>query len=143
MTPAPDTSVRQRTQQVNFSRNPAPMPTRAIRAIGETPASSRHLKNRSGHLRRSPQVHEGKFVLMKNEAQTAIGKIHRIGGLAISASRKDKLDDPLSANGPDGIADTILRPDCFTFGVSHEFYTSIPQGRDFRSGAAVKNGCIA
>lgn len=78
----------------------------------------------------------GKFILVKNDAQAFVGKIHRIGDLAIPGAWEDKLDDTFSTNCFDCIARAILCPACLTFGALHGFCDDCQQGFDFPSGMA-------
>lgn len=62
-----------------------------------------------------------KFILVKNDTQAFVGKIHRISDLAIPRTREDKLDDAFPANCFDNVARAILSRNCWTFGAIHGF----------------------
>lgn len=75
----------------------------------------------------------GKFILVKNDAHAFIGKPYRIGRLAVRPARKDKFDDTLPADRPDGVANTICRQACFTPGLLCGFFGDGQWFLDFSS----------
>jgi len=81
-----------------------------------------------------PSGARDKFILVKNDAQAFVGKIYRIGRLAVPATREDKFDDTFPSNRPHGIADTILCSVCFKLGVLDGFHGVWKKGLDFYRG---------